>query len=80
MHYDFEERRDDQNGRAYGPMYTADMYKEMVKDCPAGMKPLRPAGYADETWLSKNGSAADKPLVMQLAGLAYAKYNQVLFC
>ena len=72
------ELRNAYNERVYEGVETADMYKEMYSTTPVGFKFFPVALYADETWLSQNGFATCKPLVMAPAALPKNVYNQVI--
>ena len=71
------ELRNAHNERVYEGVETAEMYNEMYHSTPDGFKFFPVALYADETWLSQNGFATCKPLVMAPAALPKHAYNQV---
>ena len=78
MHFKFEPKVDPTTKeRVFKEFYTADAFKEMSRGCPEGCFPLGIVLYQDETWLTKSGSASDKPLVMSFANLDQPTYNQV---
>ena len=78
MHFKFEPKvHPTTKERVFKEFYTADAFKEMSRGCPEGCFPLGIVLYQDETWLTKSGSASDKPLVMSFANLDQPTYNQV---
>ena len=78
MHFKFEPKvHPTTKVRVFKEFYTADAFKEMSRGCPEGCFPLGIVLYQDETWLTKSGSASDKPLVMSFANLDQPTYNQV---
>ena len=76
MHWEFEKKINIGGERVFNEMYTAQRFKEIAKHCPAGCFPLAVILYQDETWLTKSGSSADKPLVMSFGNLNQETYVQ----
>jgi hypothetical protein len=74
--FDFEDRRDSHGQRVFCEMFTGDQFREAVRSAPAGSKVAAVVLYEDETWLSRNGHAACKPLVLTLGNLLRGVYNQ----
>lgn len=69
--------RNSRDERVYEGVETADMYHEMHRATPVGFRFFPVTLYADETWLSQNGFATCKPLVMAPSALPKQVYNQV---
>ena len=77
MHWECEKKINIGGERVFNEMYTAQQFEEIAKHCPAGCFPLAVILYQDETWLTKSGSSADKPLVMSFGNLNQETYVQV---
>ena len=71
-----EEKTNSNGLRVYREFHTGEQFREICRRAPAGATPLALSFYMDETWLSQNGKASCKPLVMSIANVHRDVFNQ----
>ena len=72
---DFELRKSDGH-RVFAEMHTGDQFKELRRRTPHGAICLALVLYMDATWLSANGHATCKPLVLCIGNVTRDIYVQ----
>ena len=72
---DFELRKCD-GSRVFAEMHTGDQFKELRRRTPNGAVCLAIVLYMDATWLSANGRASCKPLVICIGNVTREVYVQ----